>query len=226
MSNELWPEEKAAPHGRDENGEPKTPFGVNRDGSPRKSNRGARPGQRGNAGARGSRPRARTAVGNKTDQNRKDALVGLVDMLITTPLAGLSASPQIASRIGEKHATALAGDAVIVDQFAPPLADSLIMLSQTKPGALAWLDTMEQKAPYVMLANVGLQLAKTVAENHMNPNPQLAQAGRLRAQIKAEQMAAAIRAEAEAMGIPTDLGSSDRSRFSDDEPTVPIPQPV
>jgi hypothetical protein len=214
----LVDESTAAPHGRDDAGVPLAPYGYLKDGiTPRKSNRGARPGERrgGKAGTRPrSRPRgARVATSSKNDKERREALVALTDMLIVTPLAGLSASPQLAARVGPRQAMALAGDAVIVSTYAPHVADGLIVLSQTKPGALAWLDTVEEKAPYLMLVNVGLQMTKAFVENHLNPNPALADAGRLTLKMRAEEMAQAVRREAEAMGID----------LSEHEPTVPMP---
>lgn len=197
------PRDPKAPHGRDENGEPLAPYGLKVDGTPRLSRRGAAPGQRGNGNSRASSGR-KVASGNKqVDAKRKEMLLALTDMVVVTPLAGLSASPMLEKRFGKKHTDAFAGDAVIVSHFAPSLADSLIVLSQSKPGALAWLDQVEEKAPYLMLAQVGLQMAKAFVGNHMNPDPRLADAGRTLVQMRAAQMAQAIEDEAAAMGIPT-----------------------
>lgn len=193
-----------APHGRDENGEPLAPYGYKVDGKPRLSRRGAQPGQRGNGNSRASNPR-KTTTSKKTDEKRKEMLLALTDMCVVTPLAGLSASPILEKRLGKKQTTAFAGDAVIVSHFAPALADSLIVLSQTKPGALAWLDQVEEKAPYLMLAQVGIQMTKAFIGNHMNPDERLAEAGRTLVQMRAAQMAQAIEDEAAAMGIPTEV---------------------
>lgn len=192
-------ETKNAPHGREEDGTPKTPYGMNVDGTPRKSNRGARAGQKGNGGRRKTTPTAKTS--NMTDKKRREMLIGLTDMMIVTPLAGLSLSPQIESRIGKTHADALAGDAVILSHFSPGLADGLIMLSQSKPSALAWLDSVEDKAPYLLLAQVGVQVAKALISNHTTPNPELAHAGRVMAAMKVQAMADEINREADAMGV-------------------------
>lgn len=195
-----------APHGRDEHGEPLAPYGYKVDGTPRLSNRGAAPGQRGNGNSR-AKSGAKVASGNQkaVDAKRKEMLLALTDMVVVTPLAGLSASPLLEKRLGKKHTDAFAGDAVIVSHFAPSLADSLIVLSQSKPGALAWLDQVEEKAPYLMLANVGIQMAKAFIGNHMNPDPRLADAGRTLVQMRAAQMAQQIEDEAAAMGIPTEV---------------------
>lgn len=199
-------EAKDAPHGRNEDGTPKTPYGINVDGTPRKSNRGARRGQKGNGAARKVGP-AKTS--NMTDKKRREMLIGLTDMMVVTPLAGLSLSPQVEKRIGKTHTDALAGDAVILSHFSPGLADGLIMLSQSKPSALAWLDSVEDKAPYLLLAQVGVQVAKALISNHTTPNPELAQAGRVMAAMKVQAMADEINREADAMGVTVPESAQD-----------------
>lgn len=204
-------EKKVAPHGRDEAGEPLTPYGKNLDGTPRKSNRGARPGQR-RAGSRPKGP-AKVTRHSATDEQRKAALCQLGEMAITGPLVALSVAPPVVSRFGQGQADAFAGDAVILTQYMPHLADGLIVLSQSKPAALAWLDTVEEKAPFLLLASVGVQLVKALANNHMNPNPNLAAAGRLQAQMNQEMMIREIERQAAEMGIDV----------NGEEPTTPIP---
>lgn len=209
-------ETKAAPHGRDpETGKPLTPYGTNVDGSPRKSNRGARPGQRGNrSGASGrSRARAGAKPGNQTDAVRKALLVQYGEMAFVAPLTALSLAPVVVTKFGQGQADAFAGDAVILSQFLPPLADGLIVLGQSKPGALAWLDQVEEKAPYLLLATVGIQLGKALVSNHMNPNPDLARAGRLQAAMNQAAWIQEVERAASEMGI--DFGA---------EPTVVIPE--
>lgn len=211
-------EEIAAPHGRDDDGKPLAPYGYLKDGvTPRKSNRGARPGQRGNGNR--ARPSRRPRVGghNPTDAQRKKTLVGLVETAITTPMLALSMSPVVAKRFGQGQADALAGDAVILNEAAPALADGLIVLSQSKPGALAWLDTVEEKAPYLLLATVGVQVAKALVTNHLNPNPEYANAARLQAAMKQQAFINAIEEEARQMGI---------TFGPENEPTVRIPEPA
>jgi hypothetical protein len=195
-----------APHGYDADGQPLAPYGYKVDGTPRLSKRGARPGQRGNKG-----PASAKSAAKETAAKRRDMLIGLADMLIVTPLAGASASPFLAKRIGPKQADALAGDAVIVSHFAPSLADGLLVLGETKPGAIAWLDSVEDKAPYLMLAQVGVQMVKAFVGNHMNPDPRLAEAGRTLVQMRAAQMAQAIEDEAAAMGIPTSVPAPEQA---------------
>ena len=204
-----------APHGTDSEGKPLAPYGYLKDGvTPRKSNRGARPGSGGRGGVkRPARPRAATKMGNRTDKQRVDTLVSLIDMTLVTPLAGLSVSPGISKRFGDKHSKAFAGDAVILSHFSPGVAEGLVVLSQTKPGVLAWMDQVEEKAPYLMLANVGLQMVKALVENHLHPSEDLARAGGLMLQMKLSQMADAIEKEAAAAGV-----------FADEEPTIRIPE--
>lgn len=188
-----------APHGYDDDGVPLAPYGLLADNvTPRKSRRGALPGQRGNGGSRNVPPR------NKTAEKQKEALCGLADLLLVTPLAALSQSPQIAGYIGVSQTDALAGDAVILDHFMPPLADAAVQLAETKPGLLAWLDTVEDKAPYLALMAVGAQLAKALVENHMRPNAQLAASGRVMVQMRMQKIAQDIQAQAAAMGLDTE----------------------
>lgn len=205
-------DDPAAPFGFDDDGSPKAPYGLKVDGTPRLSNRGAKPGGNRPKG-RGSRAARPGKTINTSDKQRRDTLIGLADMLVITPLSGLSASPQVATRFGKKHADAFAGDAVIIQQHIEPLADAMIELSHTKPGLLSWLDNVEQNAPWIPLAMVGLQMTKAFVENHTNPNPDLVVAGRLMARTKQAQMIAMIHEQAREMGINPD----------DVEPTEVIP---
>lgn len=198
MAMDVISDDPKAPFGLDGAGVPIAPYGHKVNGDPRISNRGAKPGQRGN----GSK-KAVAAAASETDKKRKAMLESLADMLIVTPLAGASMSPFLAKRLGERQTNALAGDAVIVSSFAPHLADGLIVLGQSKPGALAWLDTVEEKAPYLMLAQVGVQMTKAFISNHLNPDERLANAGRTLVAMRAAQMAEEIERQAEELGIPT-----------------------
>jgi len=190
-----------APHGHDENGVPLAPYGLNLDGTPRKSNRGARPGQRGNGGSaapgrRKSSAAPKVSGSNLTDVERKGMLCELGDSLIVNTLATISTAPGVARYLGPKHADALAGDAFILSQYLPGIADGLILLSHTKPKTLAWLDKIEENAPYVVLSQALLGAGKAFVENHMNPNPNVAQAGRSLAAMKMAQMADAVNQQA------------------------------
>lgn len=191
----------SAPHGRDSNGVPLAPYGLNVDGSPRKSNRGARAGQKRNGTGPASKRNASTPTvsgSNLSDTDRKGMLCELADMMIVSPLASASQIPVLVNRFG-KHADALAGDAFILSQYFPSMADGLILLSKTKPHTLAWLDKLEENAPMVVLTNAILRGVKAIADNHFNPNPRVAQAGRALAALRLAQMAEAVNAQAAAM---------------------------
>lgn len=209
--SDIADEKIVAPHGRDENGVPLAPYGWKEDGNPRKSNRGRRPS--GDSGVAappkksstnqkaGDRPKSRSR------KQTKDQLMELVGM-VTTPMASAAASPAIQKRIGERHATALAGDAVIIEALAPDVLDGVLLWADRKPGILAWMDKAEDAAPALLIARAGLTMVKAIAQNHMDPDPQLAAAARTMVRVKAARYAAAIEAEAAAMGLV-------------DEPTVP-----
>jgi hypothetical protein len=188
----------SAPHGRDESGTPLAPYGLNLDGTPRKSNRGARPGQRGNAGSRARKSTTPSvSQSNLSDQERKEMLCELSDMVLVTPLASASMVPWIHTRIGAQQADALAGDALILNHFAPMLADGLLILAKTKPRALSWLDKVEENAPFLLLTNALIQVAKAVAANHINPDPRMAEAGRSLAAMRMARVAEKVQQEAE-----------------------------
>jgi hypothetical protein len=90
---------------------------------------------------------------------------------------------------------------VILDGFIPSYADWVVQLSQTKPGMLAWMDRLEEGAPYLQGAVITAQLVKALAGNLTNPDPRLAEAARLKAAMRNAQMADAIEQEAARMGI-------------------------
>jgi hypothetical protein len=186
----------AAPHGRDDQGVPLAPYGHKVDGTPRVSNRGRSAGPRTHAA-----PPKKGGRAAPKKQRRPDVataqLVELVGM-VTTPLSAASNSPAVKKRLGERKALALAGNVVIVDAYAEPLAAAVVQLSESKPGLLAWMDQVEEKAPYLALLQVGVQLAKDLIANTMNPNPSLASAGQKLATVKARWYAAAVEAEAAA----------------------------
>jgi len=193
-----------APHGREVDGTPKAPYGLKTDGTPRLSRRGAQAGQRGNNSSSRSNVRSIKGGRNTTDQQRKAMLVELTQNFVAMPLVALSSSPVVQKKIGASQADALAGDALILDQFAAPLADGLIMLSQAKPGVLSWMDTVEEKAPYLQLMMVGIQMTKALVGNHLRPDPRLAEAGRTQMQLKAQAMAAEVERQAREAGVHPD----------------------
>jgi hypothetical protein len=158
-----------APHGFEEDGvTAKAPFGLNVDGSPRKSNRGARAGQRG----------MKPATTSKADATRRTSLIQLVDALIVVPLAGASVAPPVVARMGQHQADALGADAYSIHEHTPALADGLIVLSQSKPGVLSWLDSAEQNAPYLAIMMASVQLGMALVANHRAPNVEMANAAR------------------------------------------------
>lgn len=202
-------EQVVAPHGRDDDGVPKAPYGYKEDGNPRKSNRGRRAGVSApqkkatpNTKA-GSRPRSRTRA------QTKGQLLELVGML-TTPMAVAGHSPAVRKRIGDRHADALAGDAVIVEATAPDFVEGVLMLADRKPGLLAWMDKAEDAAPAIVMAQAGFNMVKAIVQNHMNPDPKLAASAATMTRVKAARYAAAIEQEAQALGI-----------VADDEPVIP-----
>lgn len=186
-----------APHGRDDQGVPLAPYGLNLDGTPRKSNRGrSRPAGPGKPAAK---PSMTSTASNLTDVQRKGMLHELAMTMLVSPLATLSRVPLVKRYLGEKQADGLAGDAFILAQVAPGVIDGVILLSKTKPGMLAWMDKMEENAPYVVLASAVLQGVKAIAANHLNPSPHLADAGRNLAMMHMEAMAAAVNEQASQM---------------------------
>lgn len=194
-----------APHGRDDQGVPLAPYGYKDDGNPRKSNRGRRSGgsvaappKKAEKNVRsGSRPKSRTR------QETKNQLLELVSV-VTTPLATAGHSPLVQKRLGERHAMALAGDAVIIEALAPDFMDGLLLYADRKPGILAWMDKAEDAAPAILMARAGLTIIKAIAQNHMNPDAQLAAAAGTMVKVKAARYAAAIEQEAAALGLVED----------------------
>lgn len=199
-----------APFGLDDAGNPKAPFGHKTDGKPKMDNRGAPRGPRNGtapSAPRRSRSRSRgpalkASVTNLTDLQRKSLLVDLAGNLLVTPLASASKAPLLIKKLGNRQTDALAGDALIINAMSPHMADALVLLAKTKPKVLSWMDKMEDNAPFVLLAQVGIQLAKAIADNHMNPNPNVASAGRQLAAMRIAEMAEEINRQAAAMQVP------------------------
>lgn len=174
----------AAPWGYEEDGTtPKAPLGYKADGLPRISNRGRRTGSVVRSPGVKS---GRKTKQKSSDTQRKGMLMTLTDMWVVTPLAALSQSDAVKKRVGVKHTSALAGDAAIVNHYREGIVDGLIVLSQSKPAVLAWMDSMEEKAPWIMLATVGAQMTKAIVENHLNPSEALAKQGMQVAQENAQ----------------------------------------
>lgn len=195
--------DERAPHGYEEDGvTPKAPFGLKVDGTPRKSRRGATAGSKGNTAS----PTKKTATRrvSATDAQRKSMFIDLTSNLVEMPLIAASRAKPVIKRIGQTQADALAGDAYIVHQLAGPFFDGLNVYSQTNPRALSWMDTVEEKAPILQLAMVGIQLIKAIAANHISPNPDMAEAGREQAAESAAQMMADVERMAAEAGVTPD----------------------
>lgn len=190
-------EKTKAPHGRDEHGTPLAPFGYKTNGDPKLSNRGRAPAPpkktTPNVKA-AARPRGRSAAQTKYQ------LLELVGMF-TTPVSAAADNPVVRKKIGDRHADAIAGDVVIVEAVAPEFIDGVMLYAERKPGMLAWMDKAEDAAPALMMVKAAATMVKAIVQNHMNPDPQLAAAGRRLASVKAARYAAAIQAEAQALGL-------------------------
>lgn len=165
-------------------------------------------------------PKKATSSAKKTTAaGRKQMLCELSSMLLETPLVAASGVPQVRKKIGGKQADALAGDAFIIAQFMPQFADGLIFYSQANPKALAWLDRIETSGPALVMAAAGLQVVKALAENHMNPNPEIAAAGRNMVAMRMVAMARAVNDQAEA------YRASQPAPYPEEEP-APAPAPA
>lgn len=186
-----------APHGYEADGvTPKAPYGYRKDGVPRKSNRGARPGQFG-----GTAPTARAS---RTDRKRVESLVMLAETLVCTPLAIASSNPLVKRYLGEKHTDALGGDALILSQCAPLLAEGAVEYATDHPGFLSWMDGVEEKASSLKLLYGISQLARLVVGNHISPDPTVAEAGRHLAKLRSIKQAQAVKEEAARYGLGED----------------------
>jgi hypothetical protein len=205
-----------APHGRDpDTGEPLAPYGFKTDGSPRLSNRGAR-GKGRPAAKKTPQAMAGSSAGAKKLREQRDGLVALADAVLSPAMAAMS-NPGISRRVGEKRAAGLAGSLLIIEGYVPAYADWVVALSTTRPGLLTWMDRMEDNAPYIQGAIITAQLVKAVASNMVSPDMRLAEAARLKAKIRAAQLADAVEAEARRMGV---------SLIDEPEPVRQHPDPM
>lgn len=198
-----------APHGRDDDGVPKAPYGYKEDGNPRKSNRGRRPGpgvaappKKDTKNVRsGSRPKSRTK------QQTKDQLLELVGEVTAAVAKGADSKP-VRAKLGDRHAGAIMGHAVILQAVAPDILDGVIMMAEKKPGLLAWMDKAEDAAPALLIAKGLATVVVAMAQNHVNPSEELEHAARSMVKIRAQRYAWAIEEEAAAMGLTDDDGPS------------------
>lgn len=203
-----------APHGYDEQGNPLAPYGYKVDGTPRKSRRGAAPGQKGNTSKPTTAKKGNALPSSPTDIQRKAMFCDLSANLIETPLIALSVAPPVVSKMGVSQADALAGDAYLLHQFAPHIFDGLNLYAQTRPKALSWMDKAAENAPLLHLALVGVQFTKALVSNHMAPDPRMAKAGRLMMQLHMAEMAQATEDAAREAGI--DVGAVMQPATGDD----------
>lgn len=188
-----------APHGRNSDGIPLAPYGLKADGVPRIDGRGRSAGVK-------APTKKRAAAGTKkarTDKETRDALVGLADPL-TMGLVAASKSGWVAKHIGQQQAMALAGDAVILEHYAGPLADVTMQFAETRPGMLSWLDHMDDAGPLIAAGILAFSIGKAFVSNHAQPDERLAKSGLMLVKMKAAQMADAIEEQARAMGLDTE----------------------
>lgn len=205
-----------APHGYEADGvTPKAPYGYRKDGVPRKSNRGAHPGTFGGGGTTKTAGRA-----SKTDAKRVESLVMLAEVFICTPLAAASKNRIVKRYLGEKHADALAGDALILSMHAEITAEGMVEYAQDHPGFLSWMDGVEERATSLKLLYALSKMGKAIAMNHIAPDPAVAEAGRNMARMRTVQAAAAAQAEAARYGLTdddTDQGDEHTADATDEQ---------
>lgn len=176
-----------APHGRDADGVPLHPYGFRRDGVPKLSNRGRKVA----APPKKAAANTKAGPGAATRRQQKQALMEIADMLLT-PAAGIATAPPLRKKLGEKRADAVAGSVVIVGSFAEDIADFTVHMAESRPGLLSWMDRMDDKLPLVMGAKILVGMGKALAQNWVQPDPQLAAAARKVAPLRAAQFAASI----------------------------------
>lgn len=201
-----------APHGYEADGvTPKAPYGYRKDGVPRKSNRGARPGAFGGGGA-ASAPKA-----SKTDAKRVQSLVMAAEIAICTPLAAASTNKLVKRYLGEKHADALAADALIISMHSDVLARGMIEYAQDHPGFLSAMDVLEEKATSLTLLYAAQSILRAIVSNHLSPDPRVAEAGRMMAKTRAVKAAQAAQAEAERYGLVGEDQDPDGEGYDGDQ---------
>lgn len=188
----------AAPHGRGADGEPLAPYGYKADGTPRLSNRGRKAGP-----AAPPKKATKNTAAAPARGSREQVQAQLVELgrMLTTPAAAAVSTKQARARLGERRADQLAGTVVILEAHLEPAAAAYMTMAEEKPGLLAFIDKMDDKLPYLALAQVGIQIGKAVVANWVNPSRQLAAAAAKLAPLRAAQYAAAVEAQAAAYGV-------------------------
>ena len=199
-------ESVVAPHGRDAENVPKAPYGYNQDGNPRKSNRGRRAG--GGVSAPQKKTEKNVKAGSRPKSRSRDEtkyqLMELVGELTASVAKGADTAP-VRAKIGDRHADAIMGHAVIVQAVAPDVLDGVILAAEKKPGLLAWMDKAEQAAPMVLIAKGLATLTAAIVQNHMNPSPELANAARSMVKVRTARYVTAIEEEAAELGLVEDV---------------------
>lgn len=184
-----YTDDELAPHGRDHEGVPLAPYGLKKDGNPRKS-RSGRSAASGTAPAPAKKAtpntKAQHSAGSRAAQ--KQGLIDLADMLLT-PASMAASAPPLRRKYGDKRADAIAGSVVIVESFVPDIAEFATVVGESRPGLLAWMDTVEDKLPLIMGAKIAVGLGKALWGNWQNPNPELAKAAARRGPVRAAQFA-------------------------------------
>lgn len=200
-------EELVAPHGRDDSGVPKAPYGYKDDGNPRKSNRGRRSGSTVAAPPKKNERNVRSSDRPKV-RSQKETKAKLMELVAdaSSSIAKLADTRLVRAKLGEKHSDALIGDAVIIGAVASPVLDGVIMYAERKPGLLAWMDKAEEAVPALLIARGLSAMAAAIIQNHMEPNEDLTHAGRSMVKIQAARYAAALEAEAAALGLVDEPG--------------------
>ena len=193
-------ESVVAPHGRDDQGVPLAPYGYTQEGNPRKGNRGRRAG----VAAPQKKAEKNTKVGarpkSRTKAQTKHQLMELVGELTAAVAKGADAAP-VRARIGDRHAGAIMGHALIVQATASDVLDGVILMSEKRPGLLAWMDKAEDAAPALLVAKGLATMAAAIVQNHLNPEPKLESAARSMVKVRAARYAEEIEQEAAALGI-------------------------
>lgn len=200
-------ESVVAPHGRDDDGVPKAPFGYTQDGNPRKGNRGRRAGVSAPPKKTEKNVKAGARPKSRTNAQTKAQLMELVGEFTAAVAKGVDSAP-VRARIGDRHAGAIMGHALIVQATAPDVLDGVILMAEKRPGLLAWMDKAEEAAPALIVAKGLATMAAAMVQNHVNPSPELEHAARSMVRVRAARYAAAIEEEAAALGLT-------------DEPTIP-----
>lgn len=201
-------EEIVAPHGRDDGGVPNAPYGYKDDGNPRKSNRGRRSGAPSVSAPPKKTDRNVKAQNRPKARTKAETKAKLLELVAdgTASVAKLADTRLVRAKLGEKHADAVIGDAVIIGAVASPVLDGVIMYAERKPGLLAWMDKAEEAVPALLIFRGLSTMAAAIVQNHLDPNPDLTHAGRSMVRVQAARYAAAIEEQAAALGLVDEPG--------------------